>query len=87
MAVLGQNIRTGSRHVEIDSIKRLVVVLTPRPADAVSVLPLIRYCGGRENVDPFRHNKNEFREALTLYPSERPASCPVTPLIIFYFNL
>lgn len=47
MAVLGQNIRTGSRHIEIDSIKRFIVVLTPGPADAVSVLPLIRYCGGK----------------------------------------
>lgn len=58
MAVLGQNIRTGSRHVEIDSIKGFIVVLTPGPADAVSVLPLIRYCGGKENMDQFRHNKN-----------------------------
>lgn len=57
MAVLGQNIRTGSRHVEIDSIKRFIVVLTPGPADAVSVLPLIRYCGGKESMDQFHQQE------------------------------
>lgn len=50
MAVLGQNIRTGSREVEIDSIKCFIVVLTPGPADAISVLPLIRYCGENAKV-------------------------------------
>lgn len=43
MAVLGQNIRTGSREVKIDSIECFVVVLTPWPADAISVLPLVSY--------------------------------------------
>lgn len=67
MAVLGQNIRTGSGYIEIDSIKCFIVVLTPGPADAISVLPLIRYCGEKENMYQFHNNKNSFREALTFY--------------------
>lgn len=67
MAVLGQNIRTGSRHVEVDSIKCFVVVLTPGPADAVSVLALIGYCGDNEKLHEFHDGKNEFHEALTRY--------------------
>lgn len=50
MTVLGQNIRTCSREVEIDSIKCFIVVLTPGSADAISVLPLIRYYGENEEV-------------------------------------
>lgn len=43
VAVLGQNVRAGSREVEVYSIKCFIVVLTPRPADPVSILALVRY--------------------------------------------
>lgn len=81
MAVLGQNIRTGPREVEIDSIKSLIVVLTPGPADAVSVLPLVRYCGEHDEVFVV----TEFQRIHS--KSERRATCPITPLTIFHFNL
>lgn len=43
MAVLGQNVRAGSRKVEVYSIKCFIVVLAPRPADPVSILALVGY--------------------------------------------
>ena len=46
VAVLGQNVGAGSRDVEVCSIKCLKVVLTPRPADPVSILALVRYWEG-----------------------------------------
>lgn len=77
MTILGQNVRAGSREVEIYSIKCFIVVLTPWPADPISILALVRYW---EEKWALQSDK-----ILVMIVTQMNWPIIVMPFIMFYF--